>query len=99
MTIREEEENHVDHNTNDEDHIKHHVAPVYMEKSFHESDTEKNRKDKDFSSDDEEIKQIKSSSEDEELRKDSFNQNASYISSKKFKNELKTIRVRIIFKY
>ena len=50
-----------------------------------------------LSSDDEEIKQINSSSEDEDLRKGNSKQNAN-ISSKKFKNELKTIKVcRISF--
>jgi hypothetical protein len=68
-------------------------VPVYFEKSFHESDTERSRTEKDYSSEDDEIKQINSSSEDEELHKKNLKQNASYINSKKFKNELKSIRV------
>jgi hypothetical protein len=94
LTIKEEDENYLDQNANHtKNDINQNVAPVYMDKSFRESDVEKNRREKDFSSDDDEIKQIKSSSEDEEIRKNNLNQKTSYISSKKFKNELKAIRV------
>lgn len=94
LTIKEEDESFLDKNANNtKNDLNQYVAPVYMDKSFHESDVEKNRREKDFSSDDDEIKQIKSSSEDEEIRKNNLNQKTSYISSKKFKNELKAIRV------
>ena len=61
-------------------------------KDANESDFEQ-VKEVDYSSDEDEIKQINSSSDDEELRKEKLSLNASLISSKKFRTELKSIRV------